>query len=142
MNSRFPKPSASEVASFRAEAPTNIPEEYVEYVEAHGAVQIDIESIGSGLVWFWSLPEVMELNRGYRFQEFAPGLFGFGSDGAGELYAFDLRDPANVTVGQVPSIPLQIDRYRIIANSFREFAGMLEFGSPVPPPPHDETHAD
>jgi hypothetical protein len=131
MNDRSPKPTAEQVRAFLAGAPRAVPAAYVEYIQRFGAVQIDIASIGSGLVWFWPLDEVLTLNAGYKIDEFAKGLFGFGSDGAGELYVFDLRDPQRVTVGQVPSIPLELDQHEVLAESFEEFAGILAGGTPA-----------
>jgi hypothetical protein len=63
----------------------------------------------------------MPLNSGYSFSEFAPGLFGFGSDGAGELYVFDMRGGAEPTVCSVPSIPLDLEGVRVWAPSFEAF---------------------
>ena len=83
-------------------------------------------SFGSGS---WELANVLEHNVGYGFAEFAPGLFGFGSDGAGQLYAFDLRNPERVTVGDVPAIPLDVNEFRVIADSFDLFAESLSRGT-------------
>lgn len=131
MTSRSPRPTAEQVRVFLADAPRAVPAAYVEYIRCFGAVQLDVTSIGSGLVWFWPLDEVLAFNDGYGVDEFAKGLFGFGSDGAGELYVFDLRDPEHVTVGQVPAIPLELEQYEVIADSFEAFAAMLADGTPA-----------
>ncbi len=134
MHGSWPKPTAAEVTAFRAAAPPAVPDRYLEYIAEFGAVQLDVKVMGSGFVWFWPLSEVLKLNEGYRISKFAEGLFGFGSDGAGELYVFDLRDPVRVTVGQVPAIPLEIAQYQVLAGSFEEFGAVLSTGTPAPRP--------
>lgn len=124
-----PKPTDDDVRAFRSEAPPSIPEAYIEYLRQHGATEVTVGEIGSGFVWFWELSNVLELNVGYGFAKFAPGLFGFASDGAGELYAFDLRTPDRVTVGEVPAVPLDVSEFRVIVDSFELFAEMLSRGS-------------
>lgn len=135
MDNSWPKPTDAEVFHFRRLAPAAVPRQYVEYLRSHGAVAVEVESIGSGLVWFWNLAEVLELNAGYGFPEFAPGLFGFGSDGAGQLYVLDLRVSGRVTVGDIPAIPLEVGQFRLLADSFVDFAQLLTQGtiSEVPP---------
>jgi hypothetical protein len=127
----FVKPSAAEIREFRLRAPAAIPDAYLAYLQEFGAVQLDVPNIGSGLVCFWPLPEVMGLNEGYGIAKFSPGLFAFGTDGGGQLYVFDLRDPQSVSVGDVPSIPLELREYRLLASSFDEFAEQLSRGSPA-----------
>ena len=131
MSANFVKPTASEVSEFRLRAPAAVPNAYLAYLQEHGAAQLDVPGIGSGLVWFWPLSEVIGLNEGYGIADFAPGLFAFGTDGVGQLYVFDLRDPQSVSVGDVPSIPLELSEYRVLASSFERFAQELSRGIPA-----------
>ena len=54
--------------------------------------------------WFqmWLAKDVIEMNKGYGVSESIPGFFGFGSNGGGELLAFDARTP----------LPSRFIRYR------------------------------
>lgn len=124
-----PKPTDDDIRAFRSAAPPCVPAAYIAYLREHGAAQVTVDGIGSGFVSFWELSNVLEHNVGYAFAEFAPGLFGFGSDGAGELYAFDLRNPDHVTVGEVPAISLDVSEFRLIADSFELFAELLARGT-------------
>ena len=36
--------------------------EFLEFHREHGAVKMDIKSIGSGLVWLWPLKDVLQFN--------------------------------------------------------------------------------
>lgn len=44
-----------------------------------------------GYFQLWSAEEIDELNRSYGVAEYAPGFVGFGSDGGGEMLAFDSK---------------------------------------------------
>jgi hypothetical protein len=75
-------------------------------------------------VIFYRVSELVTINRLYSFEEYAPGLFMFGSDGGGEAYAFDTR----VTDWPIVSVPFVgsglADVWRI-APSFRDFLAAL-----------------
>ncbi|SMP75019.1 hypothetical protein SAMN06265222_118108 [Neorhodopirellula lusitana] len=95
---------------------------------------MDIESIGSGLVWLWPLRDVLQFSREYGFDEFAPGLLGIGSDGCGELYAIDIRDGSSDAVGDIPATSLQLEDFRQLSSSYAEFADTLLDGTPIVEP--------
>ena len=73
--------------------------------------------------WFqlWPAEEVLASNRGYEVQENAPGLIGFGSNGGGELLAFDTRRGQPWPVVMVPFIGMGMDAVVEIAKDFKEF---------------------
>jgi hypothetical protein len=114
--------SEDEVRTFLAKAPASIPRSYVEFLATRGALEVQVAELDSAFVLLWPLHEVLGLNQGYGFEEFAPELFGFGSDGGGELYAFDLRD---LRVGRVPAIPLERASFVTVAKDFEQFAAWL-----------------
>lgn len=79
--------------------------------------------MGASYVVLWSPDELVQLNDGYGFAEFAPELVAFGSDGGSEAFAFDRSTAAIVMVpfvGMEPGIPL--------GRSFKEFLRRLERG--------------
>jgi hypothetical protein len=123
-----------DVQRFRDTCPANVPSEFIEFHQRHGAVKMDIESIGSGLVWLWPLNDVLKYSRDYGFDEFAPGLLGIGSDGCGQLYAVDIRDGSSSAVGDIPATSLQWGDFRQLAASFSEFADTLLTGTPIVEP--------
>jgi hypothetical protein len=125
------KPTQSEIDAFLRDCPSNVPTEFCEFHRDHGAVKMDIESIGSGLVWLWPLKDVIQYSNEYGFNEFAPGLLGIGTDGCGELYAIDIRDGSDGSVGDIPATSLQWDDFRVLSPSFNAFAATLLSGSPI-----------
>ena len=69
--------------------------------------------------------------REYGFDEFAPGLLGFGTDGCGELYAIDVRENGTGAVGDIPATSLQWEDFRELSASFDAFADKLMAGTPI-----------
>jgi hypothetical protein len=59
--------------------------------------------VGKCYVVLCRLEEIFERNRACGFDEFAPGLLAFGSDGGGEAFAFDMRADG-MPVVEVPFI--------------------------------------
>jgi len=124
-------PTQSEIDDFIAACPKNVPQSFVEFHRKHGAVKMDIESIGSGLVWMWPLRDVLRFSHEYGFDEFASGLLGFGTDGCGELYAIDVRENGTGAVGDIPATSLQWEDFRELSASFDAFADKLMAGTPI-----------
>ena len=97
------------------------PTDYVSYFAGDGPKE-------GGLVvepgWFqlWPLDEVEQWNRDYQVQEFAPGFFGFGSSGGGELLAFD----AAGRVVMIPLIGMSPDGARPVGDSWNQFVERIE----------------
>ncbi|QDT01255.1 SMI1/KNR4 family protein [Adhaeretor mobilis] len=127
-------PTSDDIERFRIACPANTPPEFIAFHIRHGAVKMDIESVGSGLVWLWPIRDVLQYSREYGFDEFAPGLLGIGSDGGGELYAIDVRDGSSGGVGDIPATSLQWEDFRQLASSFAEFADTLLAGTPIVEP--------
>jgi hypothetical protein len=66
----------------------------------------------------WPLDKVYEYNRDYQVADFAPGFLCFGSNGAGELLAFDERG----AIYCLPAIGMEPKYATPVANSWSEFA--------------------
>jgi hypothetical protein len=124
-------PTQAEIDNFLSACPKTLPRSFVDFHRQHGAVKMDIESIGSGLVWMWPLRDVLQFSREYGFDEFAPGLLGFGTDGCGELYAMDVRANGTGTVGDIPATSLQWEDFRELSPSFDAFSAKVMAGTPI-----------
>ena len=76
--------------------------------------------------WFqmWLAREVIEMNKGYGVSEFIPGFFGFGSNGSGELLAFDVRTPPPYSIYMIPFIPMEEEEALFVADDFASFLEM------------------
>jgi hypothetical protein len=70
----------------------------------------------------WRAEDVLLNNGEYKIAEYAPGLFGFGSNGGGECLAFDLRDAGAECIVMVPFIGMDLKEAIVIAENFDQFA--------------------
>jgi hypothetical protein len=70
----------------------------------------------------WPLDQIDQLNRDYHVAEFAPGFLGFGSNGGGELLAFD----ASGRVFMIPFVGMSVEDARPVAKSWNQFVEKME----------------
>lgn len=84
--------------------------------------------IGGQYLVLWRTSELFAFNRDYEAAHYAPGLLLFGSNGAGEAFAFDMRyDPMPVVM--VPFIGMSLKDAKTVAESFDGFLARLADGS-------------
>lgn len=73
--------------------------------------------VGENYLVLWRVAELHSYNRDCEVAEYAPGLVGFGTNGAGELFAFDTRfDPPPIVMA--PMIGLSHDDAFVVADDF------------------------
>ena len=117
---RGPAPDPSQVKQFREHAPANLPRTYVRFLEAcdgaRGKIPYD-----TGYIEFFSVQRVLDENRSHHVAQSLPGFFAFGSDGADELYVFDLRKDDGAPVCSVSVKSASVSGIAPITNSFSEF---------------------
>ncbi len=105
-----------------------LPTDYVQFLQQMNGGE---GSLGKAYVALWRVEELGDRNAGYEVAEFAPGLFLFGSNGAGEAFAFDTRTD-QFRIVAVPFISMDDLRDAIaIATNFRAFLEVL-FASGIP----------
>ena len=97
-----------------------LPKDYLSYVEAGGG-GFGFTEGDPGYFQLWALEEREALHRDYKVDEFAPGFIGFGSDGGGELLAFD----GTGAVFMIPFIGGGIDDAKKIANAWSEIVSRI-----------------
>lgn len=95
------------------------PSEYLAYLEKGS----DVASTKGepGFFQLWHPDEVEELNESYRVAEYAPGFLGFGSDGGGEMLAFD----AAGAVFKIPFVGMAPKEAQRIAGSWGEVTARI-----------------
>jgi len=77
--------------------------------------------VGEDYLILWRASELQPFNRDYEVPTYASGLVGFGSDGGGEMFAFDVRfQPPPVVI--VPFIGMGHEDALVVADNF---AGLL-----------------
>jgi hypothetical protein len=113
------------VVALRNKAPLKLPDSYLLQLEDSNGGEGDL-AVNPGWIAFWPAEDVITWNAEYEVDKFLPGFFGFGSNGGGELFAFDLRRGDPYPIVMVPFIPIDPRQAVQIANSFdelREFIG-------------------
>ena len=116
-----PAAPAGELAlkTLRDQATVRLPTAYLQQLATSNGGEGDL-GVDPGWIVFWPAEEVLSLNTTYSLPEFLPGFFGFGSNGGGELLAFDVRGEEPYPVAMVPFIPLDPREAVQIAGSFDE----------------------
>jgi hypothetical protein len=76
--------------------------------------------VGNQYLVLWRAGELIDLNRDYESDRYAPGLMLFGSNGGGEAFAFDLRD-LKMAIRIVPFIGMSLKDAVFIADDFDSF---------------------
>lgn len=100
----------------------HLPQDYKDFLQKNDGGE---GFISDNYVILWKAEELIEFNREYELEEYAPGIFLFGSDGGGEGYGFDMRKQS-ASVVMVPFIGMSLRYARPIASNFTDFLHMLE----------------
>jgi hypothetical protein len=116
-----PPTAEAEIQRFQENAEIHLPDDYLRFLQYSNGGE---GFIGNAYVILWRLEELLHLNQGYKVEEFAPGLFLFGSDGGGEAFAFDMRSDSMELVS-VPFIPLDLAYTRRLGSNFGEFLDFI-----------------
>jgi hypothetical protein len=74
-------------------------------------------------IMLWRIERLLERNRSYEVEDYAPGIFVFGSSGGGEAYGFDTR--SSMAVIQIPFVGMQLSEVEYLVPSFTEFLTAL-----------------
>ena len=116
-----PPASREEIGNVQSELTFPLPKSYVEFLLAANGGE---GFVGNTYIILWKIEEIISKNIAYSVEEFAPGLFLFGSNGGGEAFGFDTGGD----VGSVVSIPfVTMDKKDAItvAPDFGTFLSML-----------------
>jgi hypothetical protein len=87
-----PEAPASEESLKRLaeQAGFHVPDSYLSQLRYSNGGEGDL-AVDPGWISLWRAEDVISQNSAYEVPELVPGLWGFGSNGGGELLAFDLR---------------------------------------------------
>lgn len=95
--------------------PIDLPNDYIAYLEGTGVAEGFTEGL-PGYFALWHPDEIQASNRDLHVATYAPGFLGFGTDGGGELLAFD----GSGAVFMLPMIGMEPQYANRIAASWRE----------------------
>jgi hypothetical protein len=101
-----------------------LPPEYLEFLRCTNGGEGDL-AVQPYWICFWPAEEVLTHNARYSVGEFAPGFFGIGSNGGGELIALDTRSSAPYPVVAIPFIPLDPAESLNVSASFRDLVPLI-----------------
>ncbi|MEC0093412.1 SMI1/KNR4 family protein [Paenibacillus macquariensis] len=105
------------ISEIEAQLGISFPNDYVELLSEINGME---GSVGNSYIRLWSMNELVELNKDYSVQEFAPGILLIGSDGGGEAFAYDLRDN-EMKIVKIPFIPMDVEEIIICGNDLNSF---------------------
>ena len=98
-----------------------LPPQYLEFIETTKVVEC-FTSDEPGYIQFWRVDELDKINADVETELNAPDYFGFGSNGGGEMIAFDKAG----AVFKLPFIGMETQYAIRIADSFDELVQRLE----------------
>ena len=101
-----------------------LPSAYLDLLRAVNGGEADISHLtgdDSSYLDLWEAEDVVQFNTDYMLPQFAPSFFAFGSNGGGELFAFDSRRNDDA-VFMVPAIGMSDDTSLPFADSVDAFA--------------------
>ena len=101
-----------------------LPPEYAEYLRVTNGGEGDL-GVEPGWFQIWPAEQVVELNGAYQVRENLPGFLGIGSNGGGELLAFDARSESPWPVVMIPFIPMDKAEARQVARDFESFVRFM-----------------
>lgn len=108
------------VKQFQHDAPPNLPRTYLRFMQACNGARGKIP-YDTGYLELWPLERVIDRNREHGVDRALPGFFAFGTDGADELFLFDLRKDDGAPVCSVSAKDASAAKVAPLTNSFSEF---------------------
>lgn len=96
------------------------PPEFIFYLRSAAPKFGDLPSFP---VYFqlWEESELEQFNSEYEVSRYAPGFFGFGSDGGGEMFAFDSKG----RIFALPFVGMNPKEATLVCDSWTEFASRI-----------------
>jgi len=123
-----PPASAISIERCKAEVGLPLPDDYVRFLRKMNGGKGFLGE--NAYLVLWRAEELAEMNAGYKVPEAPRELCLFGSNGAGEAFAFDTRT-APPPILAIPFIGLDWCDAILIATNFRDFLEVL-FTSGIP----------
>ncbi|HEX4351174.1 MAG TPA: SMI1/KNR4 family protein [Verrucomicrobiae bacterium] len=102
-----------------------LPSDYLDFLRFSngGCGDIPVQSLCFHSLW--AAEELLEFNRDYEVAKYCAGFFGIGSNGGGEMFAFDMRSKKPWPVVTIPFIGMEADAAWHVASNFRSFVEMF-----------------
>jgi hypothetical protein len=97
-----------------------LPADYLAYIQAGGRSEASTDGL-PGYFALWPPDQIEASNRAYEVSLYAPGFLGFGTDGGGELLAFD----ASGAVFMLPLVGMEPRYAKKVADTWHDVSGRI-----------------
>jgi hypothetical protein len=108
-------PTTEEVEVFLKQVDFTLPEGFIEFFKKANGAEI---STDEKYFILWALTEMVQLNKEYDIEEFAPEFFIFGSDGGDTAFAIK---KSTSDIYEIPFIGMSKEEAIFISKTFTEF---------------------
>lgn len=121
---REPGASEESVAALKKSAGCTLPKPYLDFLQVSNGGEGELPVLPFYAV-LWSAEEVIKNNQGYEVATYAPGFFGIGSSGGGEMLAFDLTLKDSSAIFALPFMGMDREEAILVASDFEQFVSIL-----------------
>ncbi|MEM7333463.1 MAG: SMI1/KNR4 family protein [Chloroflexota bacterium] len=112
------KPNA--IKKLKQKANIELPAEYIALLQFSNGGEGELR-IDPGWFQIWPAENVIEFNLGYEVHIHIPSFFSFGTNGGGELLAFDTRGNEPWKIVMIPLLPMDTKLAIPICFDFKSF---------------------
>lgn len=98
-----------------------LPASYIDFLKQHNGGE---GFIGDNYIIFWEAEQLIDFNREYEVETYAPGILLFASSGGGEGYGFDTDDRA-MPIVRIPFIGMDRQSIDVVASDISDFFARL-----------------
>lgn len=112
-------PTENEISAFLNHIDFKLPDNFIDFFRKANGSEINKSQ---DYIVLWPIRDIIDLNKKYNVELFAPGFFIFGSDGGGTAYAIE-KDSGNVY--DIPFIGMSKDDAVLKNKSFLDFINSL-----------------
>ncbi|RUT89765.1 MULTISPECIES: SMI1/KNR4 family protein [unclassified Mesorhizobium] len=120
---RFDPPAeAAVVDGLSSNLGVTLPKDYAKFLKEHNGGE---GFIGDSYVIFFKAEELVEFNREYEVEKYAPGILLFASNGGGEAYGFDTHE-VEMPIVRIPFIFMERQSAETIARDLADLFATLE----------------
>lgn len=99
-----------------------LPKDYADFLKEHNGGE---GFIGESYIIFFKAEELVEFNREYEVEKYAPGILLFASNGGGEAYGFDTHE-VEMPIVRIPFIFMERQSAETIARDLANLFAVLE----------------
>ncbi|TGQ69870.1 MAG: SMI1/KNR4 family protein [Mesorhizobium sp.] len=120
---RFDPPAeAAVVDGLSSNLGVTLPEDYIKFLKEHNGGE---GFIGDSYIIFFKAEELVDFNREYEVEKYAPGILLFASNGGGEAYGFDTHD-VEMPIVRIPFIFMERQSAETTARDLADLFATLE----------------